>query len=173
MKKIVLLLVMFPFLFIACVDKMEVSKEVEEVKKESDKKYDVYSLYEYKQLDSDKKVKHEMVYTEEEFKMFNKPFTEIKGFKPDESLTLSHSYINILEVLEDRAFLKRFSSENPSTIIYEKNQMMPILFSKCGSCIGGFKYIMKLEGNILKMKILNEVVYDLANPIPCESDEER
>jgi len=172
MKKIVLLLGLFPFLFTACVDKMEVSK-VEDVKKESNKKYEVYRLNEYRQLDSDKKVKHEMVYTEEEFKMFNKPFSEIKGFKADESLTLSHSYVNILEVLEDRAFLKRFSDENPSTIIYEKNKMMPILFSKCGSCIGGLKYIMKLEGNILKMKILNEVAYDLVNPIPCKSDEER
>jgi hypothetical protein len=134
-------------------------------------KYDIYLLDEYKQLSLDKKVGYELAYTESEFKMFEKPFSEAKGYKKDESLTLSRSYDNVLEALKDRVFLKRFSKENLSTVVYMNNRVMPILFSKCGSCIGGLKYFMKLEGDILEMKILNEVAYDLVKPIPCKSEE--
>jgi hypothetical protein len=48
--------------------------------------------------------------------------------------------------------------------------MMPIFFSKCGSCIGGTKYFMVLEKNIIKMIIIGQVVYDLVKPIPCEEE---
>ena len=171
MKKRVLVSLLFPLLFSSCVEKLNAPKDVEVVKEERSNKYDIYTLEEYKELNLDKKIAHELVYTEEQFQMFDKLFSEVKGFKDDESLTLSHGYKNILDVLNDKVFLKRFSAENPSTVIYQGNKMMPILFTKCGSCIGGVKYFMKLDGNILEMKILNEVAYDLVNPIPCESKE--
>jgi len=92
-------------------------------------------------------------------------FGEVK--KP---IVLDGEYENILNVLEDEAFLKRFSSEGLSFVIYEKNKMMPIFFSKCGSCIGGTKYFMVLEKNIIKMITINQVAYDLVEPIPCEDE---
>jgi len=171
MKKRVLVSLLFPLLFTSCVEKLNGSKDVEVVKEERSNKYDIYTLEEYKELNSDKKIAHELVYTEEQFRMFEKPFSEVKGFRDDESITLSNAYVNILDILKDKVLLKRFSEENPSTIIYRDNKMMPIFFSKCGSCIGGKKYFMELENNILKIKFLSEVVYDLANPIPCELEE--
>ncbi len=130
-------------------------------------KYEIYTLNDYLSLGDKKRNLDELAYSKEQFEYFDKKFDDINMTK-GKPIVLDDEYENILDVLKDEAFLKRFSTENLSFVIYEKNKMMPILFSKCGSCIGGTKYFMVLEKNILKNIIIDQVVYDLVEPIACE-----
>jgi len=132
-------------------------------------KYKIYTLNDYLLLGDEKINLDEMTYDKKQFEYFNKKIDDINMTK-EKPIVLDGEYENILNVLEDGAFLKRFSSENLSFVIYEKNKMMPIFFSKCGSCIGGTKYFMVLEKNIIKMIIIAQVAYDLVEPIPCEDE---
>ena len=131
-------------------------------------KEDFYSLEDYKNPSIKKTNLHELNYSEYELNLFSKKFKEIKS-SAEELIVLDHSYTDILDVMTDKQYIKKFG--NPihfGVLVYDKNRMMPIIWSGEGTCVGGTKYFMELIDNQLKIKTINEVVYSLASPVEME-----
>jgi len=117
----------------------------------------IYTLEEFKLLPLKEKNFDELNYAQKELNLFFKSFNDIKAME-ETSLVLDKPRDNILDVFNDKNFLKNYPEDNVF-IVYYKNKMMPIIWTKYDGCMGGAKYLMVLEKNQLKIKTINMVSY--------------
>ena len=125
----------------------------------------IYTLEEFKLLEFKEKNFDELNYTQKELNLFFKSFHDIKAME-ESSLVLDKPRDNILDVFKDKNFLKNYPEDN-NFIVYYKNKMMPIIWTRHDGCIGGIKYLMVLEKKQLNIKAINMVSYDI-EPVKAE-----